>query len=81
MTAACPELAVRAEEEGRVVLQVEIDVDGRVTEAWVVESASPCLDEAVFAAVRRRRYRPARPHSRGLSHSSGDRISPVLPGG
>ena len=52
-----PELARRARQEGRVVLECTIDVHGRVVDARVVRG-TPLLDQAALDAVREWRYAP-----------------------
>lgn len=46
--------------EGRVFVMFVVDGEGQVTEAEVVASAHPLLDEAALAAVRATRFRPGR---------------------
>lgn len=58
-----PEYPVRAralELEGRVVLEVVLDREGRPEPAIRVIRSQPPFDEAALAAVRRWRFRPAR---------------------
>lgn len=58
---AYPALSKRFGEEGHVVLQVDLDEQGHVNRAKVVESSgSSRLDEAALAAVRTWRCNPAR---------------------
>ena len=52
-----PEMAVRANARGVVVVEVTIDVDGTVKEARVLRSL-PLLDAAALEAVRQWRYEP-----------------------
>lgn len=52
-----PDDAKRAGLEGKVVLDCTIDVEGRVTEARVLEGAPP-LSDAVMKAVKQWRYTP-----------------------
>jgi protein TonB len=53
-----PERAFIDKIEGTVLLEILIDVDGRVTHARVVESV-PALDEAALATVREWLFEPA----------------------
>ncbi len=55
-----PEEARKAKVMGIVVLEAEIAADGRVTDAWVLESPSPLLTAAAVEAVRRWEFEPAR---------------------
>jgi TonB family protein len=55
-----PEIAVRAQVEGSVVLDVGIDEAGRVTDIQVTRGLPFGLSEAAANAVRQWRYRPAR---------------------
>ena len=52
-----PELAVRANVRGIVIVEVTIDVDGTVKDARVLRSI-PMLDAAALEAVRQWRYEP-----------------------
>ena len=52
-----PEMAVRANVRGIVILEVIIDVDGTVKDARVLRSI-PLLDAAALEAVRQWRYEP-----------------------
>jgi TonB family protein len=52
-----PEMAVRANVRGVVVLEVTVDVDGTVKDARVLRSL-PLLDAAAIEAVRQWRYEP-----------------------
>ena len=54
-----PEIAVRAQVEGSVVLDVGIDENGRVTDVQVTRGLPFGLSEAAADAVRQWRYRPA----------------------
>lgn len=54
-----PEIAVRAQVEGSVVLDIGIDETGRVTDVQVTRGLPFGLSEAAADAVRRWRYRPA----------------------
>ena len=55
-----PEIAVRAQVEGSVVLDIGIDETGRVTDVQVTRGLPFGLSEAAANAVRQWRYRPAR---------------------
>lgn len=55
-----PPEALEAEIEGEVVLSIEIDQEGRVTNVEVDEPAGNGFDEAAVAAARRFEFRPAR---------------------
>jgi protein TonB len=58
---AYPAASRRLGEQGRVLLDVYIQPDGRVGEIRVKQSSGyPRLDEAALDAVRRWRYVPAR---------------------
>jgi len=54
-----PPQAIRMQAEGTVVLDVEIDETGRVTDVQVTRGLGFGLSEAAAAAVREWRYRPA----------------------
>jgi TonB family protein len=54
-----PPQAVRMQAEGSVVLEVEIDEAGRVTDVQVIRGLAFGLSEAAAEAVRQWRYRPA----------------------
>ena len=64
-----PDLPQFAGIEGRVVLQVRIDTDGRVdpSSVVVVESPHPAIAEAAKSAVVRSLFRPARAHGRAVA--------------
>ncbi|MES2918433.1 MAG: energy transducer TonB [Pseudomonadota bacterium] len=63
-----PAVSRRLKEEGTVVLEVFIQVDGSVGELRVKRSSGfPRLDEAALAAVRRWTYVPARRGSEALA--------------
>jgi TonB family protein len=47
---------------GVVVVSFVVDIDGRVTDAKVVESGGDALDKASVEAVQKRRYEPATVH-------------------
>jgi TonB family protein len=53
----------RALADGTVVVQVAVDVNGRVVNATIVRSA-PGFDESALAAARKWTFRPARIHGR-----------------
>lgn len=55
-----PEVAVRAQVEGSVVLDIGIDETGRVTDVQVTRGLPFGLSEAAADAVRKWKYRPAR---------------------
>lgn len=58
---AYPPLSRRRGEEGKVVLRVELDEEGRVSTARVATASGfPRLDEAALAAVKTWRCNPAR---------------------
>ncbi len=68
LSVSCPELARpaypalsrRLGEEGKLMLQVELDESGRISKAKVVESSGyPRLDNAALSAVKTWRCRPA----------------------
>jgi protein TonB len=57
---AYPALSRRLGEEGKLVLQVELDETGRISQAKVIESSGhPRLDNAALSAVKTWRCRPA----------------------
>jgi vitamin B12 transporter len=60
VAAEYPAEAMQARVEGTVVLRLNIDAEGTVTEAEVIEPAGHGFDEAARAAALRARYRPAR---------------------
>ncbi len=57
---AYPEEARKAGIGGTVVLYLELDAQGKVTDARVVSSIAPALDEASLAAARKLVFAPAR---------------------
>lgn len=59
VAAEYPEAARRDRVRGRVVLRLSIDIEGRVTDAEVLEAAGHGFDEAARDAVLRFRFRPA----------------------
>jgi protein TonB len=54
-----PAVARAARVEGSVVLAVEVDKDGKVSDAKVIHSV-PLLDQAALEAVRQWEYTPMR---------------------
>jgi len=55
-----PEIAKRAQAEGKVYLQLLVDVDGRVMRAEIAKSSgNPILDEAAVAACKSVLFTPA----------------------
>jgi protein TonB len=52
-----PQEAQDARVQGVVILEVKVDADGSVAEAWVLRSI-PLLDQAALDAVRQWRYSP-----------------------
>ncbi len=54
-----PQTAKELGIEGRVVLRLSIDEEGRVTDAVVVEEVHPLLDTAALQAARQLRFNPA----------------------
>lgn len=64
-----PLAARQRNEQGRVLLLVQLDAEGRVLDAQLrLSSGSPLLDQAALDAVRRWRFSPAR--SRGVPVTS-----------
>jgi len=59
MRPAYPETASRADAEGTVDVQVELDAEGEVSNVEVVRWAGFGLDEATVATVRQLHFRPA----------------------
>lgn len=59
-----PELARRAEIEGRVFIQFVVDEQGRVVDPVVVRSPSDLLSEAALKAVRESRFVPGQQRGR-----------------
>lgn len=53
-----PERARELEIEGRVVLELTVDGEGRVVDVRVVQSLHPALDEAAIAAAKKMRFQP-----------------------
>jgi protein TonB len=76
-----PEIAIRAQVEGSVVLDVEIDENGRVSDVQVTRGLPFGLSEAAANAVRQWRYRPARGPGGPISSRRTVRILFTLRGG
>src|SRR5688572_16088895 len=53
-----PDVAVSARLRGVVIIEANVDRDGRVVEVKVLRSANRLLDEAALTAVRQWQYRP-----------------------
>ena len=53
-----PDVAVSARMRGVVILEANVDKDGRVVEVKVLRAANPLLDAAAITAVRQWQYRP-----------------------
>ena len=53
-----PDVAVSARMRGVVILEANVDADGRVVEVKVLRSANRLLDDAAITAVRQWQYRP-----------------------
>lgn len=53
-----PELAISARVRGVVILEAEVDKDGRVVEVKVLRPANRLLEDAAITAVRQWQYRP-----------------------
>ena len=53
-----PDLAVSARIRGVVILEANVDKDGRVVEVTVLRTANKLLDAAAITAVRQWQYRP-----------------------
>jgi len=53
-----PDLAVSARIRGVVILEANVDKDGRVVEVTVLRTASKLLDAAAITAVRQWQYKP-----------------------
>ena len=53
-----PDVAVSARIRGVVILEANVDRDGRVIEVKVLRTANRLLDDAAITAVRQWRYRP-----------------------
>jgi TonB family protein len=69
VTPAYPELAIRSRISGSVVLELQIDSEGKVIEVTPVSGPSVFYSEAVKAAMQYR-YRPARLDGRNVSSES-----------
>jgi TonB family protein len=65
--------------EGSVVVKVDVDVEGQVTEAVVVRAAGNGFDEAARAAALRARFRPALRGGRAVPSRIALRIDFDLP--
>jgi len=66
---AYPELAIRSRTSGTVVLELQIDTEGKVVEATPVSGPAVFYNEAVKAAMQYR-YRPATLNGRNMSSKS-----------
>jgi len=53
---AYPEACMAKGAEGRVTVEFDIEADGHVADAEIVETADECFNEAVLASVNRRKY-------------------------
>lgn len=53
-----PDVAVSARIRGVVILEANVDRDGRVVEVKVLRTANRLLDDAAITAVRQWQYRP-----------------------
>ena len=53
-----PDVAVSARLTGTVILEAQVDKDGRVVDLKVLRSGNRLLDDAAMAAVKQWRYRP-----------------------
>jgi protein TonB len=51
-------VAVAARLRGTVILEAQVDKEGRVVDLKVLRSGNRLLDEAAMAAVKQWRYRP-----------------------
>ncbi|HET8645602.1 MAG TPA: TonB family protein, partial [Vicinamibacteria bacterium] len=60
LPAGYPDAARRLRLEGSVLVEAMVEVDGRVGDVHILESAGSLLDDAVVAAVRRFTFTPAR---------------------
>ncbi len=54
-----PEFAKIGHIEGKVILELDVDANGKVVEIRVLKSAHPSLSEAAIAAIRGTRFTPA----------------------
>lgn len=54
-----PRLAIARQEQGTVLLLLHIDANGNLTQANIMASAGPRLDEAALESVKASTYRPA----------------------
>ncbi len=60
-----PELAKKAGIQGRVLVKMEIDIDGTVMDAQIIQSSgNQNLDEAALKCARRCRFKPAMQHQK-----------------
>lgn len=76
-----PSRAVRSGHQGLVVVDLEIDPDGRATRVTVERSSGfPLLDNAAIAAARQARYHPALQDGRNVSSRASARYRFQLPG-
>jgi TonB family protein len=57
--AAYPPMALRMGAEGDVTLRIEVDPEGKVTNAQVVKSGGAAFDEEALKAVKQSRFEPA----------------------
>jgi protein TonB len=65
---AYPAISRRAGEQGRVLLRVRVDAEGRAEHLEVEQTSGfPRLDEAAIAAVKRWRFAPARQGERAIA--------------
>ena len=65
-----PRSALRRNQQGRVLMKVDIDVRGMVTEARVVEAEPPgVFDQASLEAIRQWRFKPAIQNCRPVPHT------------
>ncbi|HVW24972.1 MAG TPA: TonB-dependent siderophore myxochelin receptor MxcH [Polyangiaceae bacterium] len=81
--AAYPEAARAAHVEGTVLLELYIDVEGRVTGASVIEPAGNGFDEAARDAALRFKFKPARrgdqPIAARIRYPYSFKLGPELP--
>jgi protein TonB len=54
-----PEMARKAQLEGRVSLKVYVDVDGSVRDVVLLKGISPALDQAAMKAALKAKFKPA----------------------
>jgi TonB family protein len=74
VVAEYPEAALAARLEASVVVKVDVDVEGRVTEATIARPAGNEFDEAARAAALRARFRPGRRGGRAVASRISIRI-------